>query len=69
MTSHGESDSESAYSHDPLATDLEMTEDERETVRRTAMVSSDKVSSNITRHCARHMLVTSYYLLCNLFVE
>jgi len=45
MTSHGESDSESAYSHDPLATDLEMTEDERETVRRTAMVSSDKLQS------------------------
>ena len=44
MTSR-ESDSESQYSHDPLGTDLEFTEDERETVKRSAMVSSDKLQS------------------------
>jgi len=45
MTSR-ESDSESQYSHDPLATDLEFTEDERETVNVTkAMVTSDRLQS------------------------
>merc|ERR1712117_885583 len=45
MTSR-ESDSESQYSHDPLGTDLEFTEDERETVNVTkAMVSSDRLQS------------------------
>lgn len=45
MTSR-ESDSESQYSHDPLGTDLEFTEDERETVAVTrAMVSSDRLQS------------------------
>merc|ERR1711936_554499 len=45
MTSR-ESDSESQYSHDPLGTDLEFTEDERETaVVNRAMVSSDRLQS------------------------
>ena len=45
MTSR-ESDSESQYSHDPLGTDLEFTEDERETTNVTrAMVSSDRLQS------------------------
>jgi len=46
MTSR-ESDSESQYSHDPLGTDLEFTEDERETVNvsRKAMVTSDRLQS------------------------
>merc|ERR1719384_1956754 len=45
MTSR-ESDSESQSSHDPLATDLEFTEDERETTTVSrAMVSSDRLQS------------------------
>merc|ERR1711988_1772365 len=45
MTSR-ESDSESQYSHDPLGTDLEFTEDERETVNvMRANVTSDKLQS------------------------
>jgi len=45
MTSR-ESDSESQYSHDPLGTDLEFTEDERETTTVSrAMVSSDRLQS------------------------
>ena len=45
MTSR-ESDSESQYSHDPLGTDLEFTEDERETATVSrAMVSSDRLQS------------------------
>merc|ERR1711884_850413 len=45
MTSR-ESDSESQYSHDPLGTDLEFTEDERETaVVRRAVVQSDRLQS------------------------
>jgi len=46
MTSGRESDSESQYSHDPLGTDLEFTEDERETaVVRRAVVQSDRLQS------------------------
>merc|ERR1740123_101778 len=46
MTSR-ESDSESQYSHDPLGTDLEFTEDEREIVNlsRKAIVTSDRLQS------------------------
>ena len=45
MTSR-ESDSESQYSHDPLGTDLDLTEDERDTVNvRRAVVTSDRLQS------------------------